>query len=52
MFDGIIRFTGVKDPAGYSYNYNPCASFTGKNECTGVQVTKKCVALMVTSRNA
>ncbi len=34
----IGRFTGMKDPHGFSYDYNPCVGFTEKDQCIDVQV--------------
>ena len=49
----FVRFTGLKDPNGFSYDYNPCASFKGSYECsTGVQVCYNTKGSTMTQYNA
>lgn len=33
------RFSGFKDAAGYSYNYNPCMPFNDGNKCQTIFVS-------------
>lgn len=40
IVDAIIRFTGIEDPNGYVYDYNPCFPFSTTEPCTDVHVSR------------
>ena len=42
------RFTGLTDINSFTYDYNPCVPFTGKEDCAKVQVMKSKDIVVVT----